>query len=893
MLNFLYTIIIFPIVQLIELCFVFTYRVFHNSGMAIFGVSIAVSVFTLPLYLIADKFQKKEQELQNKMKPKIDRIKAVFKGDEQYMILSTFYKQNHYHPVFALRNTVNLLIQIPFFIAAYSYLSRLQILKGASFFFITDLGAPDVLFSFQNIRLNVLPIIMTLINITSSAVYTKNFSVKDKIQLYGIAIIFLILLYNSPAGLVIYWTVNNIFSLAKNLLQNAENPKKIFLYILFPVILILDIFLLFFHRGDLPNRLLAAVIVSSAILPFILKKKKPILNIQPNNKINSVFQIEGTFILSCVIIFLLCGFVIPSSLIASSVEDFSYIGSRTSPFPYLFQTLKQSAGIFLFWPFVVYILCSVKTRRNITYIFFIAAEIVLVNVFLIFENFGFFTTTMKFSEPKTFSLIPLTYFINIVIFLLFAAILFLLVFHHKKMLITSLQIITLISLFGFCLLNIKRINNDFSYIKNNRTEQQRGNNIFNPEYIFSRTGKNVLLILLDSAIGSYIPYILEENPKINSILDGFHWYPNSVSFANHTLIGALPIYGGYEYTPFAINSKKDISLLTKQQEAYLLLPKIFYDLGYSVTVTDPPFDNYKMSNMSIFQDNPEFNAKNLTGKYTMQWLREHQEISTLDINEYLDNNLIRFSFFKCSPLFLRLFIYDDGKWLKLDNGSNQLTEFFIDDYAFMDTLYKITSFTEAANTYTSLYAHIAHNSVILQVPDYLPVLNVTDKGSGPLANDGRFHAMMSSLLLLGKWFEYLKENGVYDNTRIIIAADHGRSSSTVPENITLPDGGKLFNYNALLMIKDFNAHGGLSESDTFMTNADVPLLALAGLVDNPVNPYTAVQLQSDKDNGVMITTIDALSSYRHLKNTFNIGSNQWLHVNDNIFDPANWKTMNK
>ena len=88
--TFLYTLIIFPIVQLIELCFVFTYRVFHNSGMAIFGVSIAVSVLTLPLYFFADKHQKKEHDLQYKMRPKIDKIKAVFKGDEQYMILSTF-----------------------------------------------------------------------------------------------------------------------------------------------------------------------------------------------------------------------------------------------------------------------------------------------------------------------------------------------------------------------------------------------------------------------------------------------------------------------------------------------------------------------------------------------------------------------------------------------------------------------------------------------------------------------------------------------------------------------------------------------------------------------------------------------------------------------------------
>jgi membrane protein insertase Oxa1/YidC/SpoIIIJ len=145
MFTFLYTLIIFPIVQIIELCYLFVYRIFDNPGVSILGVSITVSICTLPLYFVAEKHQYKERNLQKRLTPKINKIKAVFKGDEQYMILSTYYRQNNYHPVYALRNTLGILVQIPFFIAAYSYLSHLNALQGADFLFIRDLSKPDAL----------------------------------------------------------------------------------------------------------------------------------------------------------------------------------------------------------------------------------------------------------------------------------------------------------------------------------------------------------------------------------------------------------------------------------------------------------------------------------------------------------------------------------------------------------------------------------------------------------------------------------------------------------------------------------------------------------------------------------------------------------------------------
>ena len=216
MFNAIYQILIFPIIQIFEFFYQFIFEITNNKGIAVIGLSIVVSLVTLPLYMIAESWQEKERLIQKKLKPGIDRIKAVFKGDEQYMILSTFYKQNNYKPIMALRSSFGLLIQIPFFIAAYNFLSNLKPLQGYSFLFIKDFGAPDATFHIGNFAINILPIAMTIINCVAGFIYTKGLSLKEKIQIYVFALFFLVFLYNSPAGLVLYWTMNNVFSLVKN-----------------------------------------------------------------------------------------------------------------------------------------------------------------------------------------------------------------------------------------------------------------------------------------------------------------------------------------------------------------------------------------------------------------------------------------------------------------------------------------------------------------------------------------------------------------------------------------------------------------------------------------------------------------------------------------------------
>jgi hypothetical protein len=74
--NFLYTIIIFPLVQIIELRYLFAYRVPHNPGIALLGISFAVSALALPLHLRAEAWQKAERETQRRLVPKTVRIKG-------------------------------------------------------------------------------------------------------------------------------------------------------------------------------------------------------------------------------------------------------------------------------------------------------------------------------------------------------------------------------------------------------------------------------------------------------------------------------------------------------------------------------------------------------------------------------------------------------------------------------------------------------------------------------------------------------------------------------------------------------------------------------------------------------------------------------------------------
>ena len=102
----LYNLIIAPIETIIDWVFLFISRKLSALGIisAVAGVSVIMNFMALPIYNIAEKIQQKEREISQKLAKQVKRIKQTFKGDEQFMMLQAYYKEEHYHPLYVFRS---------------------------------------------------------------------------------------------------------------------------------------------------------------------------------------------------------------------------------------------------------------------------------------------------------------------------------------------------------------------------------------------------------------------------------------------------------------------------------------------------------------------------------------------------------------------------------------------------------------------------------------------------------------------------------------------------------------------------------------------------------------------------------------------------------------------
>ena len=224
-LSILEAIFIGPLKLIFEIIFEFANRFVNHPGVSIIFLSLVMNILVLPLYKRADAMQEAARDTEAKLSRGVQHIKKTFSGDERMMIMQTYYRQNNYKPTNALGGSVSLLLEVPFFMAAYQFLSHLEILNGVSLGPISDLSKPDNLIVIGSIAINLLPFLMTLVNVISSAIYLRGFPLKTKIQLYAMALFFLVFLYTSPSGLVFYWTLNNVFSLVKTIFYKIKNNQ--------------------------------------------------------------------------------------------------------------------------------------------------------------------------------------------------------------------------------------------------------------------------------------------------------------------------------------------------------------------------------------------------------------------------------------------------------------------------------------------------------------------------------------------------------------------------------------------------------------------------------------------------------------------------------------------
>lgn len=906
--SILETLLIGPLKLVFEIIFEYANIFTGHPGLAIIFLSLVMNILVLPLYRRADAMQEKARDTEMKLHDGVSHIKKTFSGDEKMMILQTYYRQNNYKPTDALHGSVSLLLEIPFFMAAYQFLSHLDILKGVSFGPIKDLGAPDGLIVIGGIAINLLPILMTLINVISSALYLKGFPLKTKIQLYAMALFFLVFLYTSPSCLVFYWTLNNVFSLVKTIFYKLKNPQKVLKFLTSAVGLFFLVYGGFIYNTDSVKRKIFLIGIGvllqlPLILPLLRKhivKDKKSKEVKPNRKL---------FILGAVFLTVLVGLLIPSTFIAASPQEYVDISYFHNPLWYIVSSLSLSAGTFIIWMGVFYWLATPKGKVIFDRLVWILSGLMLVNYMFFGTNLGVISSALQYENGLSFTIIEKL--INILVILAVMAVMLVCIIKWKRITATVLVTAT-VAIAGMSAVNVVTINNSInSIVQSDDTDEL-------PNFNLSKKGKNVVVIMLDRAIGAYVPYMFNEKPELKEKFDGFTYYSNVISFGGNTNHGTPPLLGGYEYTPIEMNKRDTEALVEKHNEALKVMPLIFSQNNFDVTVCDPVYANYQwIPDLSVYDEYPEIKAYITKGKFG-----DVDQKKALIENNY--RNFFCFGIMKSMPLFLQTTIYNNGEYNQVKSETEDapwstqtaenissatgLLASFMESYNVMSSMSNMTKITDDdKGTFLFLSNDMTHEAMLLQEPEYVPAQKVDNteydsKHAGRFELNGKklnmddvtqmshYHINMAAMIKLGEWFDYMREKGVYDNTRIILVADHGRALKNFDELI-MDDGSlTLYDaefYNPLLMVKDFDSKGFVS-SDEFMTNADVPTIAVKDIIDDPRNPFTGKPINSDEKTAHDQFVIMSYHWDVKVNNGNTFMPAWWARVKDNIWDKKNW-----
>jgi hypothetical protein len=599
------------------------------------------------------------------------------------------------------------------------------------------------------------------------------------------------------------------------------------------------------------------------------------------------------FFAGCAALVALAGIAIPSSVIVSSPEEFSFIDSYQSPLPFVFNTFAKSFGLLLVWPACVYFLFGKKIKSLLGLVFAVLSLFALVNCFIFQGNYTTISNTFKFNSIGGLNTSALLSLLNVLCAAFIFIILAVLIKYQRTWIINSGLSLVLFSLILFSGYNVFFIHKSFKNLlalkKTSRTDI-RG---IQPIFSFAKDKPNIMVIMSDCAISGFVKPIFDEHPVLYTQFDGFTLFPNTLSFAKHTLMGVPSVWGGYEYTPEEMNRRNAVSMVDKHNEALLLIPTVLSGLGYHITVTDPSWANYdSINDTSIYDRLENVTALNTIGRYTNLWYSMTGFTQAPVTSGKINRNALWFSFLKCAPPYLRKLIYDDGWYWGTDEYVESITT-FLNSYAVLDFLPGLTVYDSESPSALLITNEATHDLFFLQYPSYTPVEAVTDTGKGEFSDSKNYHVNSAFYLKTGEWFDELRKNGVYDNTRIIIVSDHGSNinAKIADTDIAIQDERRE-GYNPVLLVKDFNSHGALRTDMAFMTNADVPFLTLDGIADT-VNPFTGKSLKENpKNEGVYITTNHLPQAYSHNKYTFKINYNQWLHVRDTIFEAENWVYKN-
>lgn len=197
------------------------HSIIPNWGWTIIVLTIIIKLLMWPITQVQLRSSRKMSAIQEPLK----QIREKFKNNPQKLQMETMklFKENRVNPA---SGCLPVFIQIPIFIGLYYMLRTSSEVRFQSFLWIKDLSIPDTVATLGSFPINILPLIMGITMFVQMKI-TPTPSVDGAQQkiIMLMPFIFLIFCYSFPAALVLYWTVQNLFTIFQQWLTN-KNLKE-------------------------------------------------------------------------------------------------------------------------------------------------------------------------------------------------------------------------------------------------------------------------------------------------------------------------------------------------------------------------------------------------------------------------------------------------------------------------------------------------------------------------------------------------------------------------------------------------------------------------------------------------------------------------------------------
>ena len=201
----------------------FFHSIVRSWGVSIILLSIFLNIILFPLTMKSFKSIQKMQELH----PQMEKLKKENKDNPQKLNkeVMELYKKYKINP---LSGCLPMLLQMPIFFALYQALMKSIELRGTSFLWVNDLSSPDFIklpFTLPMLgnKLHILPLIMVAAMVIQQKISTKTMGSaiteeqkqQQKMMLIMMPIMFGLIFYNMPSGLVLYWIINTVLTVVE------------------------------------------------------------------------------------------------------------------------------------------------------------------------------------------------------------------------------------------------------------------------------------------------------------------------------------------------------------------------------------------------------------------------------------------------------------------------------------------------------------------------------------------------------------------------------------------------------------------------------------------------------------------------------------------------------